>query len=147
MNGYDLEYVEAAVELMEMTSNKIIEHRNDAYPQECVGIVCSDGAVARLINQSRSDKRFEVSETLVSEVVSTLLSGDHRPVAMYHSHPDGDSSPSDRDITMMETMPGTLSIIIGHDGLAAWRWDAGEKSRHDGLKCIGKISMPERTQL
>ena len=147
MTGYDLEYTEAAVQLLEMTSIEMIAHRNETYPQECVGIVCSDGAVARLINQSRSHKRFIVSETLVTEVVETLLSGDHRPVAMYHSHPDGNSSPSDRDINMMETMPGTLSIIVGHDGIAAWRWDAGQKSRYDGLKCVGKIPMPERTQL
>jgi len=147
MTGYDLEYTEAAIQLLEMTSIEMIAHRNDAYPQECVGIVCSDGAVARLINQSRSHKRFIVSETLVNEVIETLVSGDHRPVAMYHSHPNGDSSPSSRDINMMKTMPRTLSFIVGHDGISAWRWDDGLESIHDGLKCVGKIPMPERTRL
>ncbi len=133
-------FLQAAVTLMEEAAMEMVNHRDDAYPIEAVGILCSDGVTFRLINQSRSAHRFIVSETLVGEAFETLKRRKHFPVAMYHSHPDTGSSPSERDIAMMETMPGSLSVIIGKDNIAAWRWN-------DGLESVGKVPHPERSRV
>lgn len=135
-----LNFLQVTVTLMEEASLSMLQHRNDSYPNEAVGILCSDGVTFPLINQSRSPHRFNVSQTLVEEALETLTRRGHSPVAMYHSHPEADSSPSNRDLAMMETMPGSLSIIVGIDSIAAWRWN-------DGLESVGKIPHPERSML
>ncbi len=134
-----LNFLQAAVTLMEEGALEMLDHRDDMYPLEAVGILCSDGVTYRLINQSRSSHRFTVSETLVREAIEILTRRGHPPVAIYHSHPEHDSHPSRRDIDMMETMPGSLSVIVGKEGIAGWRWN-------DGLESVGKIPHPERTR-
>lgn len=131
------DFLDATVELMEHSSRALTEHRFEAYPQEAVGILCSDGTNYPLINQARSDSRFEVSETLVREAIDALSRLGREPVAVYHSHPTSSSSPSNQDISMMKRMPGALSIIVGIDGIAAWRFD-------NGLQSVGRVPLPEK---
>ena len=114
----------------------LIQHRDDDYPNEAVGILCVDGTCYPLINQARSNKRFEVSEQLVTEAIAQLKARKRRPVAVYHSHPTSDSSPSKRDVMMMEEMPQASFIIVGNDGIAAWMWD-------NELRFIAKIPLEE----
>lgn len=133
------EFLQATVTLMEQGSVAMSNHRDDAYPQEAVGILCSNGDAYPLINQARSGQRFEVSETLVKEAIGWLEKQGQQPIAVYHSHPTSASSPSGRDVSMMMNMPGALSIIVGIDDIAAWIWD-------DVLQSVGRIPLPERTR-
>ena len=112
----------------------LIASRNLEYPNEAVGIVCADGDVYPLINQARSNRRFEVGETLVGEAINHLKYRDKHPVAVYHSHPESDSGPSKRDQMLMQEMPKAINIIVGMDGIAAWLWD-GE------LRFVAKIPL------
>ncbi len=133
------EFVAVAETLMVEAAPALVAHRNDSYPHEAVGIVCSDGSTYPLINQARSGHRFEVSEVLVQEAITILSERGLQPVAVYHSHPESVSGPSNRDISMMQHMPGALSIIVGKDGIAAWLWN-------DGLQSVGKVQLPERVE-
>ena len=141
MNDNTRDYIQAVVDLMESASVVMMDHRDDDYPHEAVGILCSDGTNYRLINQARSAHRFEVSATLSAEAMSVLLGRDKEPIAIYHSHPTSPSGPSKRDITMMETQPGALSIIVGVSDISAWVWD------NEGLQPVGRIPLPERSRI
>lgn len=133
-------FMQAVIELLESGSVEMVNHRDDEYPHEAVGILCSDGTNFRLINQARSGFRFEVSKTLSTEALETLNVRGKSPIAIYHSHPRSPASPSSRDVVMMETQPGALSIIVGVDGISAWMWD-------DDLQSVGRIPLPERTRI
>ena len=131
------ENLENATELLlTSASEDLVEARDDAYPNEAVGILCYDGAVYPLINQARSPHRFEVGETLVGEAINHLKYRGKMPVAVYHSHPTSDSGPSARDEMMMQEMPGAVFVIVGVDGIAAWMWE-------DELRSVGKITLEE----
>jgi proteasome lid subunit RPN8/RPN11 len=123
-------------ELLIEARTDLIHHRNEVYPHECVGIICYDALVFPLINQARSDHRFEVGTTLVGEAINHLKYRDKVPVAVYHSHPERDSDPSDRDLMMMREMDGAVFVIIGNNGIAAWLWD-------DELRFITKIPLED----
>jgi len=129
----------ASIELMEFCASEILTHRDEIYPHEAVGILTADGATYPLINQARSSKRFEVNESQVKEAIDVLNDVGKTPVAIYHSHPESASGPSQRDISLMQRMPGALSVIIGQDGIAGWLWD-------DQLHSVGKIPLPERNR-
>lgn len=134
------EFVDAVETLMGVASTDMLTHRNDVYPQEAVGILCSDGSSYPLVNQARSPHRFEVSSPLVSEAVSMLNDVGKFPVAVYHSHPDSASGPSTRDISFMQAMKGAVSVIIGIDGISGWLWDVDENR----LMSVGYVSLPDK---
>ena len=127
----------AVSELITFAAISLVMHRDSDYPHEAVGILCSDGSIYPLINQARSAHRFEVSQPLVKEAIGVLTQRGMEPIAVYHSHPTSSSGPSKRDIMLMETMPGSLSIIIGQDGIAAWLWDGG-------LQSVTRINLPTK---
>ena len=133
------EFVQASITLMETASVEMVNHRDDVYPHEAVGVLCADGSCFPLINQARSAHRLEVSAFLVSEAIDMLVERGLSPVAFYHSHPTSASGPSNRDIQMMQTKPGALFVIVGQDGIAAWLWD-------ESLQSAGKIPLPERSR-
>jgi proteasome lid subunit RPN8/RPN11 len=132
------EFVQAATTLMETASVEMTDHRDEVYPNEAVGILCSDGSCFPLINQARSAHRLEVSAMLVGEAIDMLIERGLSPVAFYHSHPTSASGPSSRDIQMMQTKPGALFVIVGQDGIAGWLWD-------EALESAGRIPLPERS--
>ena len=114
----------------------IVASRNESYPNEAVGIICADGDVYPLINQARSAHRFSVGETLVGEAINHLKYRGKMPVAVYHSHPESASDPSQHDQAMMQEMPGAVFVIVGSDGIAAWMWD-------EELVFIAKIPLED----
>ena len=131
------ELKDAVTHLIASAATSLVTHRDSDYPHEAVGSLCSDGSVYPLINQARSAHRFEVSQPLVKEAIGVLTQRGMEPIAVYHSHPTSSSGPSKRDIMLMETMPGSLSIIIGQDGIAAWLWDGG-------LQSVTRINLPTK---
>ena len=132
-----VEFIQASTTLMESAAVEMVEHRDETYPNEAVGVLCSDGSCFPLVNQARSAHRLEVSAFLVAEAIDMLTERGLSPVAFYHSHPESASGPSNRDIQMMQTKPGALFIIVGQDGISGWLWD-------DGLQSVGRIPLPER---
>ena len=136
MSEVATEFMVATVALIKACAVDMKHHRDESYPEEAVGILCADGSSYPLINQARSSRRFEVSETLLEEAIAMLNEVGKHPVAIYHSHPESASGPSRRDIEMMKLMPGALSVIVGIDGIAGWVWD-------DGLHSAGRIDLPE----
>ncbi len=104
----------------------------DAYPLEGVGILTADTIVYPLINQARSAKRFIVNEKLVHEAQMELTKQGHSPVAFYHTHPTGTSSPSARDELWMEENNSSVMVIVGPKSIAGWVWT-------DRLHSLGKI--------
>lgn len=130
-------YVRSVMTLMENCADEMIEHRDEVFPNEAVGILCDDGSCYPLINQARSAHRLEVSAILVGEAIDMLNERNKNPVAFYHSHPTGATGPSRRDLEMMQTKPGALFVIIGIDGIAGWIWK-------DKLESVGRISLTER---
>ncbi len=119
----DTATTEAIEVLMAAGRADMIRHRNEAYPEEAVGIICADGSTYPLINQARSAHRFEVSQVFVVEAIKALNEAKRFPVAVYHSHPESSSGPSARDVSLMQAMNGALSIIVGIDGITGWAWD------------------------
>lgn len=129
------EQVQGEVEALLVAARaELVVSRNHEYPNEAVGIVCADGDVYPLINQARSNRRFEVGETLVGEAINHLKYRNKHPVAVYHSHPESDSGPSVRDQMLMQEMPKAINIIVGMDGIAAWLWD-------EELRFVTKIPL------
>ena len=131
------EFIQASTTLMETAAVEMLNHRDDVYPQEAVGVLCADGSCFPLVNQARSAHRLEVSAFLVAEAIDMLVERGLSPVAFYHSHPTSASGPSTRDVQMMQTKPGALFVIIGQDGIAGWLWN-------DELQSAGTIPLPNR---
>lgn len=113
-----------------------------AYPIEAVGVLCEDGSTAPLINQARSAVRYEVSETLVVEVLDELERRGMIPVAFYHSHPESNADPSERDVLMMKEQANSVFIIVGKESISAWCW-GGE---FDILIPIAEVTDVEHSQ-
>ena len=106
--------------MVEHVANSLICARDNAYPNEAVGYVCSDATLYPLINQARSPRRFEVSDTLIKEAIEEILRDGVEPAMIYHSHPTSDSTPSNRDKLMMVELVGAVFVIVGKDDISAW---------------------------
>jgi proteasome lid subunit RPN8/RPN11 len=109
--------------LLELARPNMVRHTKLSLPHEAVGIVADDGSVYPLINQRRSATEYMVSRILVEEGLYHLRSRDLIGVALYHSHPADEATPSDQDLLMMRHAPGTVFVIHGIDKIAAYRVD------------------------
>jgi len=114
-----------------------------ASPHECCGLVVGHRSgpdlVVRSIHASENlsdapDKSFEIDFRIRLHLEEDLATGPDSVIGLYHSHPDGRSRPSEKDLVdAAET--GLLWLIAAVDGvgavdLSAWllgRSDSGEK--------------------
>jgi proteasome lid subunit RPN8/RPN11 len=135
------EVAPAVTDLLNHIAEPLLTQRDLEYPNEAVGLVTDLFEVFPLINQARSPKRFEVSQRLVAEGIEQLAKHYQRPVAIYHSHPTSASGPSARDVLLMKENPGSLNLIVGMDGIAAWMW------WEDELRSVTRIPLPERVKV
>lgn len=106
--------------LITYSAGSLIRARDNAYPNEAVGYIRTDAILHPLINQARSPRRFEVSDTLAKEAVDEILRDGAEPAMIYHSHPASDSTPSNRDKLMMAELIGAVFVIVGKDDISAW---------------------------
>lgn len=106
--------------LIEYSAGSLIHARDNAYPNEAVGYIRSDALLYPLINQARSPKRFIVSDVLAKEAIDEITRDGAEPAMVYHSHPVGDSTPSNNDRMMMSEMIGAVFVIVGKDDISAW---------------------------
>jgi proteasome lid subunit RPN8/RPN11 len=115
------------------------EAAEDAYPQECCGLLVGreiargDILVSRIEpsrNLTRASPRtsFEVDPALRLRLMRTLRGGEENIVGHYHSHPDRPATPSAHDAACAWE-PELAWLIIAVDrgaaaGVNAFRYDA-----------------------
>lgn len=96
------------------------QHMDDSSPYECVGLLLWDGNTIRLRNQAQSEHRYFVSGAQLQERVSP----DDPIMAIYHSHPQRESTPSGEDKEMMRMLldywPTVFHIILSPHGHRAY---------------------------
>lgn len=92
--------LETTVQAAGLAAAAVWNHCLDDPEREVVGLVLSDGQAFRLINQSRSKSRFEVSAAQLESVLDDLPD-DTAIAAIYHSHPGGTLDLSMFDQTML----------------------------------------------
>ena len=99
--------------------DQIIDHARRDAPNECCGVVSTDGGEARgvfpLKNLAASPLRFEVGPDLVG-VMEDIDEAGHELGAIYHSHTRTPPRPSQTDVNFSVNWPGVEWLIVGVDG-------------------------------
>jgi len=113
-----------------------------ASPNECCGLVVGRQSGTDLVvsavhaSENLSDapgNSFEIDFRIRLHLEDDLAAGPDRVIGLYHSHPDGSSRPSEKDLAdAAET--GLLWLIAAVDGvgavdLSAWLLDRSEGGR------------------
>jgi proteasome lid subunit RPN8/RPN11 len=95
----------------------IVAHAQEKSPEECCGIVASQGddatRVYRTTNTEASQLRFVIAPDEVYRVWKEITDADLDIGAIYHSHTRSEPRPSQTDINFAKDWPGVLWIIIG----------------------------------
>ena len=81
---------------------EVLAHARACAPQECCGVVvgrnrCGDRSI-RMTNTLASPTAYEVDPAELISVLRGLRETGEELLAIYHSHPEGASQPSRRDI-------------------------------------------------
>lgn len=101
-------------------------------PNECVGLLWSDGTTTKLINQARSPSRFSVGGMQFLEAIERVDPDVKTLAAFYHSHPGGMLKPSSEDEQQirLQFAAGVFFpwlIVAPHlnfrSGFSWWWWD------------------------
>ena len=95
-----------------MTDTQIRRHALESYPEECVGYI-SGGEYHRLENVSNSPRE---SYSVSVEDRMMLYSLKEKLIALVHSHPVLDSTPSLKDLEAYKSTKFNF-YIIGTDGI------------------------------
>lgn len=98
--------------------DRIVAHARAEAPNECCGIVASngDGSAQRVYpatNKFASPLRFEIDEHDLIRIWRALDEDDLELGAIYHSHTRTAPEPSQTDINGAAQWPGALWIIVG----------------------------------
>jgi proteasome lid subunit RPN8/RPN11 len=104
---------------------EMIDHAEEAFPEECLGVVV-DGKYVRLQNVSPDpEASFEMREEDELKYIFPD-SPAQKAQALVHSHPDGPLWPSDSD--MRAQIEGGLPfVMIGHSEETGWDyWEVGD---------------------
>lgn len=113
----------------------MLAHARARDPEECVGLVFGrEGAATRhvpLTNTAAAPRtRFFADPT---ELLRALIDADARGealLALYHSHPDGPSAPSETDLAHAHYSALTLIVTLRPEGVRAfWLGEAGLEVR------------------
>lgn len=131
-----------AARLME----QITKAAQDAYPDECCGLLAGTGDIdseivvtrvqpSRNVSPEGTRDRFEVDPKVRFDLMRELEDGPERIVGHYHSHPDHPPEPSEHDLKMAFE-PDLLWLIVGvEEGRAvtttAHRVDAEATAFHE----------------
>jgi len=82
----------------------MIQHLQDEYPQEGCGLLAGkDGRVSRLYpveNVLRSPTAYKMEPTQQIQAIMELEAAGLALLAIYHSHPQGPSTPSETDVAL-----------------------------------------------
>jgi proteasome lid subunit RPN8/RPN11 len=115
----------------ESIAGRLAAHAQSAYPRECCGFILGEDCDGELYvenilpieNIASENDRFMMAPESVLMAEQTARVEKKEILAIYHSHPDGDGTPSATD--RQEAMPGMPQVIlsISADGTcfaAAW---------------------------
>jgi proteasome lid subunit RPN8/RPN11 len=113
---------------------QIVAHAQQEAPNECCGIVSSNGGEAVKVypttNVEASPFRFVIDGAEQLQIYNEIESADLDLGAIYHSHTRSAPEPSQTDINFAKDWPGVLWIIVGlADGEPAvqtWTIDGAE---------------------
>lgn len=82
---------------------RMIEHAVCEYPLECCGLLSGTQGVIDAIrptgNDRQSSTEFSVPHRELFDFFKEIRCTRWQHLGIYHSHPDGDAFPSDRDVT------------------------------------------------
>jgi proteasome lid subunit RPN8/RPN11 len=96
---------------------EIVAHAREEAPNECCGMVASDGdratRVFRARNKHASPLRFEINEQDQIRIFSELDAAGWEVGAIYHSHTRSAPYPSQTDVNMARWWPDPLWVIVG----------------------------------
>ena len=114
--------------------DEIVAHARAEAPNECCGIVSSDGGDAVRVyaakNAEASPLRFRLDEREQFEINKDIDDTGLDLGAIYHSHTRTAPEPSQTDINYARWWPGVLWIIVGlADGepeVRTWEIDDGQ---------------------
>jgi len=127
------------------TVDKIADHAEDTYPDECCGFFFGKGGENRHIyrsyrvdNSKEGDqrRRFQISPKDYKEAEQFALDNDLDLLGVYHSHPDHPAEPSEHDRSV--AMPWFSYIIVSvRDEEAvdvrSWRLDEERQFKEEKL--------------
>jgi len=95
--------------------DEIISHCREVYPKEACGILAGEGSVVRRVYKMRNIEESPISYVMDSKeqftVMKRIEKEDLEMVAIYHSHPDLDAYPSQRDIELA-FYPDSIYVIV-----------------------------------
>ena len=95
-----------------------------AHPLEACGLLFGDAGLITGWQEAhnlaaRPDAEFEIDPAALFGALRAERGGGPRLAGYWHSHPSGDSRPSDRDIDSA-TRDGKVWLIVSSAGVAAW---------------------------
>lgn len=110
----------------ESFKSQIIEHAEDAFPEECLGVIV-DGKYERLVNVSHDPENlFEMSEEDEDRFGFGIPGHGTKPEAVVHSHPMGPLWPSEGDMKA-QIAHDVPFVMLGHDSAIGWDyWELGD---------------------
>ncbi|MBF0400978.1 MAG: M67 family metallopeptidase [Magnetococcales bacterium] len=95
--------------------NRMLSHAQRSLPAECVGVLSGQGQTITgwhpLTNQWQDGRRFLADSTELIALLRQLRTEGQQLLAIYHSHPQGDTTPSPTDL-QQAYYPDALYLII-----------------------------------
>jgi proteasome lid subunit RPN8/RPN11 len=80
-------------------AHDLIRHAMREAPNECCGLVFHKGFVGLTNTAEHPDREFLIAH---EEYLATCMRQDAKPLAIYHSHPTGQPTPSVKDCQLMD---------------------------------------------
>jgi proteasome lid subunit RPN8/RPN11 len=95
---------------------EIVQHARDDFPNECCGIVATNGddavKVFRAVNVHHSPTRFEIDGRDVIRVLREIEDQGWELGSIYHSHTRTAAYPSQTDVNFAANWPGVTWLIV-----------------------------------
>jgi proteasome lid subunit RPN8/RPN11 len=95
---------------------EIVQHARDDFPDECCGIVATNGGEAvkvfPAVNLHHSPTRFEIDGRDVIRVLREIEDQGWELGSIYHSHTKTAAYPSQTDVNFAANWPGVIWLIV-----------------------------------
>ncbi|MBF0622060.1 MAG: M67 family metallopeptidase [Magnetococcales bacterium] len=124
--------------------NRMFGHAQRMLPNECVGVLSGTGHTITgwhpLTNADADPSRFLADPQEQITLFKQLRDAGQQVVALYHSHPDGDAEPSEKDLAEAY-YPEALYLIVamGTEGCL----DLSAHLIQDGKAIAQKVAITE----
>lgn len=119
----------SVLEISRSLLDRIEQAAQDARPDECCGLLLGQGQQVHEIAPARNvaedpTRRFEIDPAALIAAYRNSRQGGPEVMGHYHSHPTGPAMPSKCDADMA-IADGGIWLILGQDGVTAWRTGDG----------------------